>query len=157
MKSARKDLKDNCAILNKKLLDSKVAVEQLQSYKATKIAEEKHLARKSKKKLLKGVKKYRIEDTKQNNTCSDDKTKEETKYIPNIPVSNLFNTLETDATKHVDENLNFDEGVERTSEKENKIEENEAFLKIKCMLLECSKSVQQYCLETSTMSKKEDS
>ena len=79
-------------------------------------------------------------------TFCDVNSKGETKHIPNIPVSNSFSTLETDVTKPVDENLNISE--------KNKIEETKAFLEIKSILLDYSKSLEQYCLSTCTMSGK---
>ena len=123
LKTAQKDLKDNSAELNKKLVEYKVVVEKLQLFKNTKIAEEKHLAKKSRKKLLENKKKTTIEDAQLNDSSFD--SKEDIKYISNVPVSNMFSTLQTDETKHVDENQNSNEksGVGSISEEKDKLEE----------------------------------
>ena len=90
-------------------MEYKVAVEKLQLYKHTKTAEEKRLAKKSMKKLLENKKKVVIEDDQQNDTFCEGNFQDETKYLSNIPVYNVFGTLKTDATEHVDENLNINE------------------------------------------------
>ena len=58
--TAKKDLEDNVGNFNTELKKYKVEVEKLQEYKNTKKSQEKQVAQKAKKKLLKNEKKATI-------------------------------------------------------------------------------------------------